>query len=240
MQIPGREIAQLPAGRPAGPLSLRPEERLFSFESQSGPLPLFAQEAQAALSLEPPALLRRPEPISIDVRDGRDLAVNRVGEDEASQRARIRSSAQDLEGLLLGTMLKQVWQSLGKDPLFGGDQATKMYREMWLEELSNSIAKGSHSLGIAAMVEREMLKNEGLEAEEAGKKAQPEQRFAPRDAKASLAEWQPPADEPENEAEPNLQLMQFAAISSVNVAEAPALRGSLKGGSAPAQALLPG
>jgi Rod binding domain-containing protein len=82
-----------------------------------------------------------------------------AGAAEASpeQLAEIEDAARQFEALLLYTLLKQMWVSVPEGTLFGQSHAAKFYREMWLEALADEIATAGPGLGIAPVLERQLL-----------------------------------------------------------------------------------
>lgn len=73
------------------------------------------------------------------------------------RRTRVRQAAEDFEAMFISQMLAPVFAELGQDELFGGGPGTQVYRSMMVQEYGKAIAR-SGGLGIAASVEREMLK----------------------------------------------------------------------------------
>jgi len=74
-----------------------------------------------------------------------------------SELKRIDGAARQLEGLLLETMLKQMWATLPKSSLLGNGLEAKFYREMWLEELAGEISADGPGTGVAANLTWEMI-----------------------------------------------------------------------------------
>jgi hypothetical protein len=68
---------------------------------------------------------------------------------------RIRDTAQQLESLLLYQLLKQMWNSIPESSLLPTGQAGKIYREMWLEKVSETSSLHG-GLGIAKVVEQQL------------------------------------------------------------------------------------
>ena len=75
----------------------------------------------------------------------------------AEKRTEIEEAAQQLESLVLYMLMKQMWATLPEDTLFENGLASKFFREMWLEEISDTIAKQESSIGLADVVERELV-----------------------------------------------------------------------------------
>lgn len=80
-----------------------------------------------------------------------------LAEIDTQELARIDQTARAMEGLLLETLLKQMWATLPESQLFGEGLDTKFYREMWLEEMAADISSSGGGIGIAATVAWEMI-----------------------------------------------------------------------------------
>lgn len=166
MDIQGRSLpafAQSASGYQAGLSldgSLRGKPIPLSRESHALPLPGAGQPLKA-LSL--PSSSSTPLEFKKAVAMEMDKEGKKVNPNPKSERKRIHKAAQDFEALMLGTMLKQVWKSMGEDGIFGQDRAGEFYREMFLDKVSEQIASGHSSLGVAKVVEDEMLRNAGLD-----------------------------------------------------------------------------
>ena len=78
----------------------------------------------------------------------------KVSETDAQQ---ITETAKQLESLILYQLLKQMWDTIPEGTLFAAGPAEKMYREMWIEQLSGSAVKHGSVLGISDMVQHELL-----------------------------------------------------------------------------------
>lgn len=80
---------------------------------------------------------------------------------EAETRAAIHKSAGDFEASCMGQLLGFMNQDLAVDPNFGGGRGEEMYRDMMNTEYGK-LAHRSGTVGIAAQVERELLRAQGL------------------------------------------------------------------------------
>jgi hypothetical protein len=89
--------------------------------------------------------------------DSADELSGRLAEVPTSELKRIDGAARQLEGLLLETMLKQMWATLPKSSLLGNGLEAKFYREMWLEELAGEISAEGPGTGVAANLTWEMI-----------------------------------------------------------------------------------
>jgi len=74
----------------------------------------------------------------------------------------LRQVAKQYESLFARMMIKSMRDAVGKDPIFGSDQA-QSYQEMYDDQLSLEITKG-HGLGLADMLVRQMQKLSGAQA----------------------------------------------------------------------------
>jgi Rod binding domain-containing protein len=76
--------------------------------------------------------------------------------------AQIRETAQKFEASFLSVMLQQAFQGVGDDDgPFGGGPGEAMFKSFLTEEMAKQTAR-SGGVGVAAQVEREMLKLQGL------------------------------------------------------------------------------
>jgi Rod binding domain-containing protein len=86
------------------------------------------------------------------------------GVSEAAKRAQIHQTAQKFEASFLSVMLSQMFddkQDDSTDPAFTGGSGAKMFQSFLAESIANKmVAKGG--IGLAASVQREMLKMQGL------------------------------------------------------------------------------
>lgn len=80
---------------------------------------------------------------------------------QAAQRAAIHKAATDFESQFLGQMTGFLSQSVEVDPEFGGGHAEEMFRDMLNPEYGKLMEKRG-GLGIAAPVEKAMLRAQGL------------------------------------------------------------------------------
>jgi len=80
---------------------------------------------------------------------------------EAEKRAAIGKASQDFESAFLSNMLGQMFEGLNTDGPFGGGQGEAMFRSVLMDTFGKQIVK-SGGIGVAASVQREMLKMQGL------------------------------------------------------------------------------
>ena len=80
---------------------------------------------------------------------------------EAEKRAAIAKTSQDFESSFLSNMLGQMFEGVSTDAPFGGGQGEAMFRSVLMDSFGKQITK-SGGVGVAAAVQREMLKMQGL------------------------------------------------------------------------------
>ncbi len=72
------------------------------------------------------------------------------------QMLRLREQAEEMEGVFLNMLTKQMFSSLQSDENFGGGFGEETWRSMQAEEMANSIAK-TGGVGIADQLMGEMI-----------------------------------------------------------------------------------
>jgi flagellar protein FlgJ len=72
------------------------------------------------------------------------------------QNAALRKQAQDLEGVFLNTLTKEMFSSIKTDGAFGGGFGEETWRGMQAEQLADSIAQ-SGGIGLADQITRNLL-----------------------------------------------------------------------------------
>ena len=77
-------------------------------------------------------------------------------------RSKIKQSAQNFEASFLSVMLAQMFKGVETDAPFGGGQGEEMFKSFFTDAVAKQVSK-SGGVGLAASVEREMLKMQGLE-----------------------------------------------------------------------------
>jgi Rod binding domain-containing protein len=82
---------------------------------------------------------------------------------EAAKRAQIHSTAQKFEASFLSVMLNEMFdkEDDGVDKAFTGGSGAKMFQSMLAESMADKMVK-TGGVGLAASVQREMLKMQGL------------------------------------------------------------------------------
>jgi Rod binding domain-containing protein len=80
---------------------------------------------------------------------------------ELASRGRIRETAQSFEASFLSSMLQEMFEGTDAQAPFGGGPGETMFRSFLTEAMAKQMARGG-GVGVAASVEREMLKLQGL------------------------------------------------------------------------------
>jgi Rod binding domain-containing protein len=80
---------------------------------------------------------------------------------ELAKRGQIRDTAQKFETSFLSNMLQQMYTDVDTDGPFGGGQGEQMFRSFLTDAMAKQVVKAG-GVGVAASVEREMLKMQGL------------------------------------------------------------------------------
>ena len=77
-------------------------------------------------------------------------------------RSKIKQSAQDFESSFLSVMLAQMFKGVETEAPFGGGQGEEMFKSFFTDAVAKQVSR-SGGIGLAATVEREMLKMQGLQ-----------------------------------------------------------------------------
>jgi Rod binding domain-containing protein len=80
---------------------------------------------------------------------------------ELAKRSQIKQTAQDFESSFLSVMMQQMFTGISTDGPFGGGPGEEMFRSVLTDAMAKQVAR-SGGVGVAATVEREMLKLQGL------------------------------------------------------------------------------
>ncbi len=80
---------------------------------------------------------------------------------ELAKRGQIHQTAQKFESSFLSIMLQQMFQGSETSAPFGGGPGEQMFKSFMAEAMANKMVK-TGGVGLAASVEREMLKMQGL------------------------------------------------------------------------------
>lgn len=81
--------------------------------------------------------------------------------DAADKVAAIAQTAKDFEASFVSNMLGQMFEGLDTTGPFGGGQGEAMFRSVMMDAFGKQIVKAG-GVGVAASVQREMLKMQGL------------------------------------------------------------------------------
>ena len=76
------------------------------------------------------------------------------------QRQQAKKISQDFEALFVGMMMKSMRATVGKDKLTGGGHGDEVYRSMLDQEYANASVKQGRSLGIAKIIEKDIIRQE--------------------------------------------------------------------------------
>jgi flagellar protein FlgJ len=76
------------------------------------------------------------------------------------QRKEAKKVSQDFEGLFVGMMMKSMRATVGKDKLTGGGHGEDVYSSMLDQEYANAAVKRSGGVGLAKMIERDIIRQE--------------------------------------------------------------------------------
>lgn len=76
------------------------------------------------------------------------------------QRLQARKVSQDFEALIVGMMLKSMRETVGKDKLTGGGHGEEIYRSMLDQEYAAASVKRGGGLGLARMIEKDIIRQE--------------------------------------------------------------------------------
>lgn len=75
-----------------------------------------------------------------------------------AERSKLKKISQDFEALFIGMMLKSMRDTVPEDKLTGGGKAEETYRYLLDQEYATQAARRGGANSIAAMVEKELLK----------------------------------------------------------------------------------
>jgi Rod binding domain-containing protein len=85
-----------------------------------------------------------------------ETSLKEAGVQGPSKEARVKQAAADFEGMLLQQMFQSMWASVPESELTGGSgNEGKYFRDMFIEGLSQDIAKGQ-GLGIKEVIQKEL------------------------------------------------------------------------------------
>jgi peptidoglycan hydrolase FlgJ len=81
---------------------------------------------------------------------------------ELAKRGQIKQTAQKFEASFLSVMLQQMFEGTEASAPFGGGPGEQMFKSFLTEAMANKMV-ASGGIGVAASVQREMLKMQGLQ-----------------------------------------------------------------------------
>lgn len=84
--------------------------------------------------------------------------------------AAAKKVAHEFEALFVGMMLKSMRETVGKDELTSGGHGEETYCSLLDQEYANAIA-GHGGIGLAGIIERQLLKQQGVTGQELQKDA---------------------------------------------------------------------
>lgn len=82
--------------------------------------------------------------------------LERSREPARTEEEKTKAVAKELESELLKILFKSMWDTLPKDEMLYGGTGSDFYREMWMDALSEKIARNGSGLGLASVIEREI------------------------------------------------------------------------------------
>jgi flagellar protein FlgJ len=88
------------------------------------------------------------------------LNVSRGAALTEKQRIQAKKVSQDFEALFVGMMMKSMRGTVGKDQLTGGGHGEDVYRSMLDQEYANVSVKRGGGLGIAKIIEKDIIRQE--------------------------------------------------------------------------------
>jgi len=80
---------------------------------------------------------------------------------ELAKRTRIKDAANQFESQFLSSMFQQMFEGVSSEAPFGGGFGEDMFRSVLTEAMAKQVTKAG-GIGVAATVQREMLKLQGL------------------------------------------------------------------------------
>ena len=80
---------------------------------------------------------------------------------DLAKRGQIKQTARDFEASFLSVMMQQMFSGLSTSGPFGGGAGEEMFRSVLTDAMAKQMSRAG-GIGVAANVEREMLKLQGL------------------------------------------------------------------------------
>ena len=81
---------------------------------------------------------------------------------ELLKRGKIKETAQKFEASFLSVMMQSMFEGVKTPEPFGGGQGEEMFKSLLTDAMAKEVTK-SGGIGVAATVQREMLKMQGLQ-----------------------------------------------------------------------------
>jgi peptidoglycan hydrolase FlgJ len=81
---------------------------------------------------------------------------------DAAKRAKIKETATTFEASFLSVMMQQMFEGVKTSQPFGGGNGEEMFKSMLTDAMSKQVTKAG-GVGLAATIQHEMLKMQGLE-----------------------------------------------------------------------------
>lgn len=78
-----------------------------------------------------------------------------------------RKVAQEFEAMFVGMMLKSMRDTVGKNELTGGGKGEEIFQSMLDQEYAAAIATSQGGIGLAAMIERQLVREAAPRSEKA-------------------------------------------------------------------------
>jgi len=82
----------------------------------------------------------------------------------------LRSACQEFEGLLLGMLLREMYATVSRSGLLGGNSGREIFEDLWTQELALLAARAG-PLGVADQLEQALTPEAGAPGEHALKSA---------------------------------------------------------------------
>ena len=95
------------------------------------------------------------------LRPGATAPVGDAAGDKAAKIAAVAKTAKDFETSFVSSMLGHMFEGIDTSGPFGGGQGEAMFRSVMMDAFGKQIVKAG-GVGVAAAVQREMLKMQGL------------------------------------------------------------------------------
>ena len=81
--------------------------------------------------------------------------------EELAKRAKIKATAENFEASFMSVMMQQMFEGVKTSEPFGGGNGEEMFKSVLTDAMSKQVTKAG-GIGLAATIQREMLKMQGL------------------------------------------------------------------------------